>query len=164
MKKSKQNYQQGFTLIELMIVVAIVAILAAISLPSYNDYVVKSNRADAKVALMRVAQMQESYFVQNMSYAQDLTTGGGGLGLVASGDGISEEEFYDIKLTKLPNTCTGVATGTACTGFTLTAAPVSGGRQDGDNACKAFTINHLGVRQAKTSSGALSTAQGKFCW
>ena len=154
--------QQGFTLIELMIVVAIVAILAAIALPSYNQYVIKSNRADAKVALMKYAQMQESYYVQNMSYAQDLTSGSGGLGIGATVT--SEEGFYGISLTKAPAGCDGTSAGTPCTGFTLTAAPVSSGRQDGDSACKAFTINHLGVRQAKTGSGTLSIPQGKVCW
>lgn len=167
MKINKQIHQQGFTLIELMIVVAIVAILAAISLPSYTDYVVKTNRSDAKVALMKYAQMQESYFVQNMSYAKDLTTSEGGLGLGASIT--SEEGLYTITIEddgELPDGCDGVAGAgkTPCTGFTLTAKPVPGGRQANDNHCKSFTINHLGVRLAKTSSEALSVDQGKFCW
>ncbi len=151
MTKNKQIKQQGFTLIELMIVVAIVAILAAISLPSYNDYIVKSNRADAKVALMKFAQMQESYFVQNMSYAQDLTTGSGGLGIGASVT--SEEGFYAITLsTKVPGTCDGLSSGTACTGFTLTATRA--GRQANDDRCKTFTITHLGVRAATGTAAA----------
>jgi type IV pilus assembly protein PilE len=147
-----------------MIVVAIVAIQAAIAMPSYNDYIVKSNRSDAKVALMKYAQMQESYFVQNLSYAKDLTSGTGGLGLGASVT--SEEDLYTITIEddgELPDGCTGVASGTPstpCTGFIITAKPSSGGRQAGDSKCASFTINHLGVRTA--SDGTNDTKD--ICW
>ena len=77
----KNINSKGFTLIEVMIVVTIPGIVAAIATPSYIEYVRKGKRADAKVELFRLAQMQESYFVQNLSYAKDLTTGAGGLGL-----------------------------------------------------------------------------------
>ncbi len=151
----KMKKQQGFTLIELMIVVAIVAILAAIALPSYSQYVTKSNRADAKVALMKYAQMQESYFVQNMSYAQDLTTGTGGLGLGATIT--SENDYYSITMAKVPAGCNGTNV-TPCTGYTLTATRA--GRQLTDDACKTFTIDQLGIRAATDSADAATTV----CW
>jgi type IV pilus assembly protein PilE len=154
--------QQGFTLIELMIVVAIVAILAAIAMPSYSAYVEKSNRSDAKIALMRISQMQESFFAQNMTYAQDLTTGSGGLGLGATVK--SDEEFYSIALTKIPNTCNGTNTA-PCTGFTIKATPIAGGRQAGDDTCKGFSINHLGKREGMDSANTTyDIAKGKKCW
>ena len=168
MKNNKQINQQGFTLIELMIVVAIVAILAAISLPSYNDYVVKTNRSDAKVALMKYAQMQESYFVQNMSYAKDLLSSStdGNLGLSGSSV-VTDEGFYTITLSAKKSddsVCTGVAT-SACTKFTLTAVPVSGERQAGDTLCKGFSIDNLGRREGMDSTDATySAAEGKLCW
>ena len=157
----KMKKQQGFTLIELMIVVAIVAILAAIALPSYNDYIVKSNRADAKVALMKYAQMQESYFVQNMSYSKDLTAGGGGLGL--GGTITSENDYYSITMKALPAACGGTNV-TPCTGFTLTAKPKAGGRQVTDDLCRVFNIDQLGIRTAVSLVGGNIGDSSKECW
>lgn len=59
---------RGFTLIELMIVVAVIAIIAAIAYPSYMDYVRQSRRADATVALLELAQYMERYYTNNGRY------------------------------------------------------------------------------------------------
>ncbi|MDH5432952.1 MAG: type IV pilin protein [Gammaproteobacteria bacterium] len=61
--------QFGFSLIELMVVVAIVGILASIAYPSYQNYVIKSKRADAMAALMNAAQAMERYKVNNYNYS-----------------------------------------------------------------------------------------------
>lgn len=63
------NKQQGFTLAELMIVVVIVAVLAAIAIPSYRDYVVRGNRRAAQAAMMDIATREQQYFVANRTYA-----------------------------------------------------------------------------------------------
>lgn len=63
----------GFTLIELMIVVAVIAILASIAYPSYRDSVRKARRVDAKSALTDIAQMQETFFARNGTYTDDMT-------------------------------------------------------------------------------------------
>ncbi|MFV8784180.1 type IV pilin protein [Microbulbifer sp. SA54] len=73
---------KGFTLIELMIVVAIVAILAAVAIPSYQNQVRSSNRADAQGALMSFAQAMERHFTENGSY-EGAATGGGDTGAPA---------------------------------------------------------------------------------
>lgn len=149
---------KGFTLIEMMIVVAILGIISAIAVPSYTEYVRKGKRTDAKVELLRIAQLQESYFVQNLSYAKDLTTGTGGLGLGATVK--SEQEEYIITVGSLsPTSCTGVAGANACTSYTLTATPVTGGSQASDK-CGKFTLSNTGVKDVVDNTGY----DAKKCW
>jgi len=62
----------GFTLIELLIAVAIVAILAAVAFPSYTDFVARSNRTEAQRELLRIANMQEQFFVDTRAYTSDM--------------------------------------------------------------------------------------------
>ena len=151
----KNKNSKGFTLIEVMIVVAIVGIIAAIATPSYMDYVRKGKRADAKVELLRLAQMQESYFVQNLSYAKDLTTGAGGLGLGATVK--SEQEEYTMTVsTVVPGGCGGTSA-SPCTGYTLTAA-ATGSSQSNDGKCGNFTLSNTGVK------GVTGTYTAKDCW
>ena len=68
----RQNSQRGFTLIELMVVIAIVGVLAAVAYPSYSDYVTRSKRATAKSILVMLADRQEQFFIDNKRYAIDL--------------------------------------------------------------------------------------------
>ena len=68
-----RNASRGFTLIELMIVVAIVAILAAVAVPSYNNYTRRAHRSDAQNYLMSLAQANAQYFIDNRDYASSVT-------------------------------------------------------------------------------------------
>jgi len=150
---------KGFTLIEVMIVVAIVGILTAIAVPSYTEYVRKGKRADAKVELLKLAQLQESYFVQNLSYASSLTAAqnAGGLGL--TGPVTSEQGEYAITIpTLIPAGCNGRtgAGNTPCTGFTLSAT--AQGAQISDK-CGNFSFSNTGV---KGTTGTGETTQQ--CW
>ena len=155
-----KNAQKGFTLIELMIVVAILGILSAIALPSYTKYVEKSRRTDAKVELLKIAQLQESFFAQNLSYAENLAT----LGLVGttvfSGDG-----HYVVTM-PAPQPACSAAAGPACVTFQVTAEPPAGGAQYGDAACTGFRIDNVGRKEAKGEGAPAygDLAKAVECW
>ena len=136
--------RRGFTLIEVMIVVAIVAILTAIALPSYQEYIRRGHRAEARAALLQGAQWMEraatatGTYPLTASFPPTLTT-------VPSGR-------YAISAASPP---ASAASGTA---FTLTAAPQSG--QTGDK-CGSYTLTHTGTRGAAPLTGGATVAT---CW
>jgi type IV pilus assembly protein PilE len=70
----KINVSRGFTLIEILIVVAIVGILAAVALPAYQDHIRKSKRAAAKAVVLYLANQQQAYLIDKRAYAPDLAT------------------------------------------------------------------------------------------
>ena len=136
----KTNHpQRGFTLIELMISVAIIGILAAIAYPSYTQHVQKSRRAVAQVALMEIAQREESYFLRNRSYGDTTALGYS----TTTNDG-----NYTLSVTA------------DATSFTATATAASGKPQAHDAPCQVLTLNNRGVKAAKDSDDAASTV----CW
>ena len=142
--------QRGFTLIEVMIVVVIVAILAAVAIPSYQDSVRKTRRADAKEALTRIAALQERYFFTHNAYGNAAALGVGSS---------STEKYYTINIYTTPgatDTTCGVA---PC--FRAVANPPPGSPQAADTKCSIFTLNHIGQKTAKSSGGAVTTAD---CW
>lgn len=109
---------RGFTLTELVIVMAIVAVLAAIAIPSYQQHVLRTNRAAAQQFLMHVANRQEQFFLDNRGYAG---------GLAALNVAVPDEvnDFYTVTVATVAGPPPG---------FTLTAAPRAGTAQatDGD--------------------------------
>ncbi|MBB3180503.1 type IV pilin protein [Variovorax sp. Sphag1AA] len=134
----------GFTLIELMIAVAVVAILAAIAYPSYLEQIRKSRRTDAKAALLDLAARQERYFTTHNTYTK--TAADLGYANVFPIDvKAGNSAFYQLNVS--------VATTTA---FTATATPV--GAQTADTKCGTYTIDDQG---SQSSSGTLGAAG---CW
>lgn len=144
-KKSNScsNKQTGFTLIELMIVVAIIGVISAIAFPSYNSYMKKARRTDAKVALTKMADAQERYYLQNSTYTTSVTDIGGAN---------SEEGHYTLSAAAGAN---GLLNG-----FVLSAVADSDGAQVTDTKCKTFMLTSTGVKSSKDSSDATSTK----CW
>jgi type IV pilus assembly protein PilE len=116
MQKRIHNLQRGFTLVEIMIVIAVIGILSAIAFPSYQDYLIKGRRAAAQSHLMEIAQQQQQYLLDARAYAADLTT----LNLTTPTD-ISS--YYQISVT---------ASEGPPPSFTITATPVSGSAQASD--------------------------------
>lgn len=135
----------GFTLIELMIVLVVIAVLAGIALPSYREHVRRAARAEAKIILMENAQFMERNFTEAGRYDRDASGASTVLpSTVAPKDGGATN--YSITLQAAQTT------------YALLAAPVAGGLMEGD-ACGALTLNQLG--QKGVSGGSLGVAA---CW
>lgn len=134
--------QRGFTLIELMITVAIVAILAGIAYPAYTSATYKSNRADAKAHLMQMAQQMERCMTLYGAYDSASCNFQNGNNYT------SEKAYYTAAVTS------------ANTTFTLVATPAAGSSQAGDTKCRSFTLTHIGVKTATDSTGTAATD----CW
>lgn len=94
--QSMQRKQVGFTLIELMIVVAIIAIIAAIALPSYQGYVERTRAGDAQAALMSLANAMERFHTQNGTY-DGATVGAGGI-FPAEAPLDGNNKFYNLEI------------------------------------------------------------------
>ncbi|MBE9610441.1 prepilin-type N-terminal cleavage/methylation domain-containing protein [Chitinilyticum litopenaei] len=132
----------GFTLIELMIVVAIIGILAAIALPLFGQYMNKARRSDATASISGIQQAQERWRANNVSYTSTFTD----LGLSST----SNEGFYTFAIT-----------GTSGTGYTVTAT--AQGKQLADTNCKTLILTVSGGNATKTSKNS-SNATSTGCW
>lgn len=120
---------RGFSLIELMIAVAVVGILAAIAVPSYNKSVIKSYRGNAKAFLLDVAQREQQYLLDKRSYA-DATA----LGITPPAE---VSRYYTVTITP--------AAGPPPT-FTATVTPIAGKKQFSDGS---LTINEAGTKTSQ---------------
>lgn len=146
---------RGFTLVEVMIVVAIVGILAAIAYPSYQEYVRRSNRAEARATMMDIAQMQERYFSkdQNFRYLDIPAPPDAPPAGWKNWSGSSGAVKYNIAVNAEDADTSDPANPIPAT-FTITATPTA---DFPDPKCSTLTLDNLGARG--------SSPQGPdYCW
>jgi type IV pilus assembly protein PilE len=151
----QNDKQLGFTLIELMITVAIIGILTAVALPSYNQYIVRANRSAAQSFMFSVANKQEQFMLDARRYAGG-STALADLSMSVPADVSSK---YAITVTCTMPTATGNCTALAGVPAYLVTGTPTGAQLAGDARCATVTLNHLG---AKTKSGTASAVSD--CW
>lgn len=134
----KKQLQKGFTLIELMIVVAVIGILSAIAYPSYQNYIRKSRRAHAHAMLQAAQVAEEKWRVSNTTYTATVAN-------LTGVSATSEGGYYTLTIAN--NTGTN---------YTLTATAVNGTTQANDTGCTAITITQ--------TAGAVQYGPSNTCW
>jgi type IV pilus assembly protein PilE len=137
--------QRGFSLIELMVVVAIIAILSAFAVPSYLRYGLRARRADGQELLLRVANAQERYYATNNHYGS-LDQ----LGYTTAASKLSEKGYYSLDMKLEPDSTSAIE-------FTATAVVVAGGPQAKDD-CDDLWITNTGQK------GQTGSTTNGTCW
>lgn len=139
----------GYTLLELMVVVAIAALMAAIVLPNYDQHIKRARRTEAKQALASIATKLEKYFLNNNQYTTDISQLPGHKLQVSGGEYFTENRHYKITVVN------------AGSNWRVEAEIDGGGNQNNDTACRIFTLYLDGRRSAEDDGGNDSTSK---CW
>lgn len=161
-RRRHQPGTDGFTLVELIVTMVIAAILAAVAIPAYSNYVRKAHRTEAKSTVLDLASLEERYFsannnytdiASNLGYSGTGTTTAGGSFTVGSG-------YYTVVLSKVDAVAptTALPGGTPAT-YSITATAV--GDQLKDTSCATFTVSSAGAQTAADAASAVNT---QTCW
>lgn len=142
----KTAHQRGFTLIELMVVVAIVGILTAIAYPSYMDSVMKSRRGAAKSCLSEYAHFMERFYTTNLAYNQDVNSNNIAIPTLTCTTEGQLNQFYTFTVTNLTRST-----------FTATATPIAS-QLTSDTKCGTLSLTHDGQRKVSVTGNAAT------CW
>ncbi|MDH1519026.1 prepilin-type N-terminal cleavage/methylation domain-containing protein [Acinetobacter johnsonii] len=149
--------QKGFTLIELMIVVAVIAILAAVAYPSYQEYVRRTKRVDMQASLMQIADQIQRYKIANFKIVGATASDFG----IAASYPIQGVALYTVSLSPVGGTPAALTSQT----WVLTAKPISGSVQQGDGD---IVLNSRGERcwtkGTDINSGSACTPSATSNW
>ncbi|WP_371377880.1 type IV pilin protein [Thalassotalea aquiviva] len=133
---NKRQPVNGFSLIELLVAIAIVGIIATIAMPTYTSFVSKSNRTEGQRELLKMANLQEQYFADNRKYTPNLSVLG-----FSSNAVVTESGYYQISATTTNNH----------TQFTLTAQALNA-QAVNDSECKQLTVTETGKKSATSEN------------
>jgi len=148
--------QKGFTIVELLVVVGIIGVIAAIALPSYRNYITRAGRTDGQTWLMTVMQAQERFYSQNQTYTANLGVNGlamtnpRGGAVAANGSLTSEDGRYVISAAACANA--------AITNCVLLTATAQGQQAATDTECGNLTLDSRGTK------GEGGTGDVQSCW
>ena len=160
----------GFSLIELVVVILVVALLAAIAIPSYQSQIRKSRRTDARTAVVDLAAREEKYFSLNNSYTNSATNLGYGTGATFPQNvGSGYYQVYVCPASTAGSTvsttpCTAASATTTGTSYVVAAIPASGSTQANDSSCQYFAIDNTGTQFASASSAGTGSDVSSTCW
>lgn len=148
--KAVRKSQGGFTLVELMVTVVVIALLAMVALPAYNDSVRKGRRSDAKAALTKIAARQEQYFMDNKEYTTDMEALGFEL-ITGTTEAYSTDDFYRLRVSSASTIA-----------FKAEAQPVKE-----DPECQQMTIDQNGTQGVEAGTNPATSApewSADTCW
>ena len=158
---NKLKFQKGFTLIELMIAVAIIGILASVAYPSYREYVNKSRRVEAKKTLIAAQQWMERFYTENFRYDKN-----------SANVPVTDASQFPSRFSVSPPpgegsamyTITVTVTDGVRDAFTVNATRKSGSAMANDR-CGDLSIDHLNRRKVTNHMGFGSDAAAlDYCW
>jgi type IV pilus assembly protein PilE len=143
---------RGFTLIEMLVVLAIVATLAAMAWPGYRQILHRSHRIEARLALLRLQYLQERHFAEHHAYAGELRADGSGDSLPM--ESLTEEGSYELSL----------VVDAGGQEYVAIAQATTSGRQADDHPCQRLSIDAIGTRRSAASIGGWRAEPGAGCW
>lgn len=142
----------GFTLVELLIVMAIVAILGVIAVPGYRNYVVGARQNSAQQALLRMAGAMENCYSMNQTYMGCFGTGNSGVTDFLKANDL--ESYYELSS----------MTNVTARDFMVAVQAKGGQFNDVASSCQVLAVDRLGRKLIASSSGTLSVDANNTCW